>query len=109
MCDLGEIGVLPLGKRKNVCRQFTVRRDWGLGVNVLKTIALDVAEETAFALADDRRRAAVGRMVDRLVRPGSGDPLIACLDKIAEPATRSGFTDEELEAELAAYNSERRD
>lgn len=77
-------------------------------MNEVSRIEIPVEAATATALADDRRRAAVGRLVDRLVRPGADDPLIALLERTAEEARQTGLTEAELEAELAAYNAERR-
>ena len=67
-----------------------------------------VEEATAAALSDARRREAVGRLVDRLVRPGANDPLIALFKRTAAEAQEAGLTEAEIEAELAAYNAERR-
>jgi len=69
---------------------------------------ISVEAATAAALSDARRRAAVGRMVDRLVRPGADDPLIALLERTAAEAREAGLTEAEIEAELAAYNAKRR-
>ncbi len=66
-------------------------------------IAIPVEEATASALSDVRRRQAVGRLVDRLVRPGTDDLLIALFERIAAEARKAGLS----EAELVAYNAER--
>lgn len=71
-------------------------------------IEIPVEEATAAALADVRRREAVGRLVDRLVRPGADDPLIALFERIADEAQKAGLTEAEIDAELTAYNAERR-
>lgn len=71
-------------------------------------IEIPVDEATAAALTDARRREAVGRLVDRLVRPGADDPLIALFERIAADARQAGLTEAEIETELAAYNAERR-
>lgn len=71
-------------------------------------IEIPVEEATAAALSDVRRREAVGRLVDRLVRPGADDPLIALFERTAAEAREAGLTEAEIEAELAAYNAERR-
>jgi len=47
-------------------------------------------------------------LIDRLVRPGTDDPLIELFEKTAAEARESGLTEHEIEAELAAYNAERR-
>ena len=74
------------------------------------TVAIPVEEETARHLAADVRRAeAVGRLVDRMVRPaGADDPLAAVLEASARAAERAGLTDAEIDAELAAHKAERR-
>jgi hypothetical protein len=78
-------------------------------VNELAKVEIPVEPETARALADAHRREAVGRLVDRMVRPtGADDPLAALLEATARRARESGLTDEEIDAELAAYNAERR-
>jgi hypothetical protein len=71
-------------------------------------IEIPVAPATATALADARRREAVGRLVDRLVQPGADDPLIALFERTATAAREAGLTEAEIDAELAAYNAERR-
>ena len=72
-------------------------------------IEIPVEAETARALADQQRRAAVGRLVDRMVRPrAADDPLAAMLEATARAARDAGLTDADVDAELAAYNAERR-
>jgi hypothetical protein len=71
-------------------------------------IEIPVEEVTAAALADGRRLEAVGRLVHRMVRPGADDPLIALFERTSAAAKQAGLTDAEIEAELAAYNAERR-
>ena len=77
-------------------------------MNKASKIEIPVEEATAAALSDARRREAVGRLVDRLVRPGADDPLIALFERTAAEAQETGLTEAEIEAELAAYNAERR-
>ncbi len=74
-------------------------------MNDLSKIEIPVEAATALALADGRRRAAVGRLVDRLVRPSGDDPLIVLLERTAVEA---GLTGTDIETELAVYNTERR-
>ena len=78
-------------------------------MNEVSKIEIQVEAATAAALSDARRREAVGRLVDRLVRPGADDPLIALFERTATEARQAGLTEAEIEAELAAYNAERRD
>ena len=69
-------------------------------------IEIPVEEATAAALSDRRRREAVGRLIDRLVRQGVDDPLIALFERTAAEAQAAGLTEAEVEADLAAYNAE---
>jgi hypothetical protein len=77
-------------------------------MNQLSKIEMPVEEATAAALADARRLEAVGRLIDRLVRPSADNPLIALLERASAKAQAAGLTADEIEAELAAYNAERR-
>lgn len=77
-------------------------------MNQVSKIEVPVEEATASALSDQRRLQAVGRLVDRLVRPGVDDPLIALFELTAAKAHAAGLSDAEIDAELAAYNAERR-
>ena len=77
-------------------------------MNQLAKIEIPVEPQTAAALTDARRREAVGRLVDRLVRPGADDPLLALFERTAAAAHTAGLTEAEIEAELAAYHAERR-
>ena len=77
-------------------------------MNQTSKIEIPVEEATAAALSDARRREAVGRLVDRLVRPSADDPLIALFERTAAEAQAAGLTEAEVQAELAAYNAERR-
>lgn len=78
-------------------------------MNEVSKIEIPVQQATAVALADAHRREAVGRLIDRLVRPGADDPLIALFERTAREAQAAGMTTADLEKELAAYNAERRD
>ena len=77
-------------------------------MNDMTKIEIPVEKATATALNDSRRLAAIGRLVDRLVQPGNDDPLIALFERTLSEARDSNMPDEEIEAELAAYNAERR-
>ncbi|WP_428488330.1 hypothetical protein [Rhodopila sp.] len=77
-------------------------------MNEVSKVEIPVEEATASALSDVRRREAVGRLVDRLVRPGADDPLIALFERTTAEARDTDLTEAEIEAELAAYNAERR-
>ena len=73
-------------------------------------VSIPVSPEAAEALADDARRARVGKLVSEMLRPTSPetDPLAALIREIKESARRGGLTDAEIDAELASYNAERR-
>ena len=72
-------------------------------------VTIDVEPGAAAALEDDVRRARVGRLGSRMLRPASVNRLFELMDAISAEAERRSLTDEILEAELAAYNAERRD
>jgi hypothetical protein len=76
-------------------------------MNQLSSIKIPVETATAAALSDARRLQAVGRLIDRLVRPGADDPLTALLERTSAEARESGLTDDEINAELTSYNAER--
>lgn len=71
-------------------------------------IEVPVQAETALALSDPRRLEAVGCLVDRLIRPGKDDPLIALFQRTSAEAEAAGLTEADIDAELAAYKAERR-
>ena len=77
-------------------------------MNETSKIEVPVEPATAAALSDSRRLEAVGRLIDRLVRPGADDPLIALLERTSAEARSAGLTEDDVTAELAAYNAERR-
>lgn len=74
---------------------------------VAVTIEVDAAAAAAFA--DARTHAAMGRLVSRVLhpRPGPSDLARAIADAKAE-ARAAGLTDADIDAELDAYNAERR-
>jgi hypothetical protein len=73
-------------------------------------VEIPVTPEAAEALGDSERRERIGKLVSNLLRPQSpsDDPLAAIFASIKSAARADGLTDEEIEAELAAYNAERR-
>jgi hypothetical protein len=81
-------------------------------VQMDKTVdaTIPVEPEVAAALADPRNREAVGRLVSRVLRPRSGpSPLARTIAELNADARAAGLTDADSDAELAAYNAERRD
>lgn len=66
-------------------------------------VAIPVEAEAAQALADARKREAVGRIVSRLLRPQPGqDPLLDAMRRLSADAAAKGLTPEILERELFA-------
>lgn len=72
-------------------------------------VILDLDPETAAARVDPATRARVERLIRRTVKPASIARLFEVMDAISVEAERRGLSDESLEAELEAYNAERRD
>lgn len=73
-------------------------------------VTIEVEPDIAAALADPATRARLERLVRRALKPAGGvERLFAAMNALSEEAHRRGLTDEILGAELAAYNSERRD
>ena len=72
-------------------------------------VVIPVEAGAAAALADARTRAAMGRLVSRVLRPQAGpSPLAAAVAELKAEARAAGLTDAIIDAELAAYNAERR-
>ena len=73
-------------------------------------VTIPVEPQAAAALADPRNREAVGRLVSRVLRPRAGpSPLAQAIAEMKAEARAAGLTDADIDAELAAYNAERRD
>jgi hypothetical protein len=73
-------------------------------------VTIPVEPEAAAALADTRNRQAVGRLISRILNPRSGpSPLARAITELKAEVKAAGLTDAEIDAELAAYNAERRD
>jgi hypothetical protein len=53
---------------------------------------------------------AVGKLISDILRPSTPetDPLAAMIAEVKADARADGLTDEQIDAELAAYNAERR-
>ena len=72
-------------------------------------VTIPVEPEAAAALADARNRAAVGRLVSRVLHPRSGPtPLAHAIAELKAAVRETGMTDADVDAELAAYNAEGR-
>jgi hypothetical protein len=73
-------------------------------------VTIPVEVEVAAALSDARNRDAVGRLVSRALRPKGGpSPLARAIAEMKAEVRKAGLGDAEIDAELAAYNAERRD
>ena len=73
-------------------------------------VIIPIDAEAAAALSDVRNREAMGRLVSRVLRPRSGPtPLAQAIAEMKADARATGLTDADIDAELAAYNAERRD
>ncbi len=73
-------------------------------------VTIPVDPEAAAALADVRNRVAVGRLVSRVLRPHAGPSALAvAIAEMKADARAAGLTDADVDAELAAYNSECRE
>ena len=72
-------------------------------------VTLEVDATAAAALADAGTRAAMGRLVSRVLhrRPGPSELAVAIAEAKAE-ARHADLTDADIDAELEAYNAERR-
>ena len=77
-------------------------------MNETTKIEIPVAPETARLLGDPAKRRALGLLVDSFMESNPPRTLSQILEDTARKARESGLSDEEVEAELAAYNSERR-
>jgi hypothetical protein len=73
-------------------------------------VTIPVEPEAAAALADTRDREAVGRLISRVLSSRSGpSPLAEAIAALKVEVRQAGLTDAEIDAEIAAYNAERRD
>ena len=72
-------------------------------------VLIPVEVGVAAALDDAAMRALAGRLVSRMLQPASVEGLFEVIDAISAEAAKRGLTDEILDAELAAYNAERRE
>lgn len=72
-------------------------------------VTLDIDAGVAPALDNALTRSLAGRLVSRMLESASVERLFEVMDAISAEARERGLTDEILEAELAAYNAERRE
>lgn len=73
-------------------------------------VGLPVTPEAAALLGDAERARRVGKLVSDLLVPSSPetDPLAVLIAETKADARSAGLTDADIDAELAAYNGERR-
>jgi len=72
-------------------------------------VIIPVDPQAAAALDNARNREAIGRLVSRVLRPGSGPtPMARAIAAMKAEARAASLTDDDIDAELAAYNAERR-
>jgi hypothetical protein len=73
-------------------------------------IAIPLDEDAASALQSDPvKRQVLGRLLSNWLRPdGQTGRLLRAMDNAAAQAEANGLTEDALNAELAAYNAERR-
>ena len=72
-------------------------------------VTIDVEPEIAAALGDPATRARLERLIRLTLRPARIESLFEAVDALKAEAHRRGLTDEIVDAELAAYNAERRE
>ncbi len=73
-------------------------------------VLIPIEASVLAALADARIRASMGRLVSRVLRPRLGPSELAQVIADAKAEARDAeLTDADIDAELEAYNAERRD
>jgi len=79
-------------------------------MNKTVDVTIPVQPETAAALADARNCEAVGRLGSRVLRPRAGpSPLARAIAELKAEARAAGLSNADIDAELVAYNADRRD
>ncbi len=71
-------------------------------------VAIPIDATVAAQLENSSKRALAGRLVSRMLQPASVERLFEVMEAMSAEAARRGLTDEILQAELDAYNAERR-
>jgi hypothetical protein len=72
-------------------------------------ITIEVSPEIAEALGDPATRARLERLIRLTLRPARVETLFETIGALKAEAHRRGLTDDIVDAELAAYNAERRE
>jgi hypothetical protein len=79
-------------------------------LNEVVKVEFPIDAAAADVLKDDAARERVGRLISRVALLYHGRDILAeVLTGTAQAAADAGLTDSEVDAELAAYNSEQRD
>lgn len=69
-------------------------------------VVIPIDRHAAAVLKDERNRAAIGRLISRMLRPGSKpSPLTRVIAAMKAEARDACVTDEDIEAELVAYDA----
>ncbi len=73
-------------------------------------VPIPVSPGAAEALRDAETKARLGKIVSEMLRPSSpeSDPLLPLIAELKGEVRTAGLTDDAIEAELDAYNAERR-
>jgi hypothetical protein len=73
-------------------------------------VPIPVTPDAAEALRGEETKIRLGKIVSRLLRPSSpdADPLLSLIAELKGEVRAAGLTDDDIDAELAAYNAERR-
>ena len=79
-------------------------------MNDFVKMQIPVSPAAAEALREPEARVLAGRIVTAFLRPTSAkdDPLTILIAQLKDEVRKAGLTDEQIDAELAAYNGERR-
>jgi len=72
-------------------------------------VTIPVDAEAAAMLENPHNREVIGRYVSRVINPRAHpSPLAEAIRELKAEARAAGLTDSDIDAELAAYNAERR-
>lgn len=87
-----------------------VSADFEVEMSDLVKVELDATPEAAELLRDERRRRIAGRFLGRVMvrRARQIDELRQLIAQVKAEAHAAGITDEEIDAEPAAFRAERR-
>ena len=72
-------------------------------------MTIPVEPAAAAELGAARNREAMRRLISRVLRPRLGPPLARAIVELKAEARAAGLSNADIDAELAAYNAERRD